>query len=155
MRLFLRKVQGGTLVADNDEAVEWLQKVKNGDVVAAEVTRPRNYLFHKRYFALLNLGFDAWEPALPNHNGFPVVKNFERFRKDVAIASGFYELTVNIKGETRAEAKSISFANMSEEEFNRLFQQTITMFLSKYQILCNYKDSAEVEDVVNKILGFA
>lgn len=155
MRLFLRKVQGGTLVPDNDEAVEWLQKVKNGDVVAAEVTRPRNYLFHKRYFALLNLGFDAWEPQLPEHNGMPVVKNFERFRKDVAIASGFYELTVNIKGETRAEAKSISFASMKEDEFDQLYQKTITLFLSKYQILCNYRDAAEVDDVINKILGFA
>lgn len=155
MKLFLRKVQGGTLVADNDEAVEWLQKVKNGDVVSAEVVRPRNYLFHKRYFALLNLGFDAWEPSLPDHNGLPAVKNFERFRKDVAIASGFYELTVNIRGEARAEAKSISFASMSEDDFNKLYQQTITMFLSKYQILCNYKDQAEVERTINNILGFA
>lgn len=155
MKLFLRKMPGGTLVPDDDVAVEWLQKVKNGAVVSAEVTRPRNYLFHKRYFALLNLGFESWEPPTKEHNGLPVTKNFERFRKDVAIASGFYELTVNLRGEARAEAKSISFASMSEEEFDQLYQKTITLFLSKYQILCNYQDAAEVERTVNAILGFA
>lgn len=155
MKLFLRKMPGGTLVPDDDEAVEWLQGVKNGDVVRAEVARPRNYKFLKKYMALLRLAFDAWEPALAEHKGHPVVKNFHRFRKDVAIASGFYELTVNLRGEARAEAKSISFAHMTEEEFNDLFQKTITLFLTKYQILANYRDAAEVERVVEEILRFA
>lgn len=155
MKGFFRKLPGGTLVPDNDETVEYLQKIKAGSVVSGEFAQPRNYLFHKRYFALLNLGFDAWTPQIAEHNGLPVVKNFERFRKDVAIASGFYELTVNLKGDTRAEAKSISFGSMKEEEFNQLYQKTITLFLSKYQILCNYKDAAEVEETVNAILGFA
>jgi len=155
MKLFLRKLPGGTLVPDNDETAEWLQKVKNGDVLGGEFARPRNYRFLKKYMALLRLAYDAWEPALAEHKGNPVVKNFHRFRKDVAIASGFYELTVNLRGETRAEAKSISFAHMSEEEFDQLFQKTITLFLQKYQILANYQDAAEVERVVDEILRFA
>jgi len=155
MKLFLRKLPGGTLVPDNDETAEWLQKVKNGDVLGGEFARPRNYRFLKKYMALLRLAYDAWEPALAEHKGHPVVKNFHRFRKDVAIASGFYELTVNLRGETRAEAKSISFAHMSEEEFDQLFQKTITLFLTKYQILANYRDAAEVERVVEEILRFA
>lgn len=155
MKLYLKKLPGGMLVADNDEAAEWLQGAKTGDVIAAEVTRPRNYRFLKKYIVLLKLAYDAWEPMLGEHNGHPIQKNFTRFRKDVAIATGFYELTVNLRGETRAEAKSISFANMEEEEFNQLFQKTITLFLSKYQILANYRDAAEVERVVNEILRFA
>lgn len=155
MKMYLRKLPGGTLVPDNDESAEWLQGIKSGDVISAEVAKPRNYKFHRRYFALLNLGFEAWSPLTAEHNGMPVVKNFDRFRKDVAISSGFYELTVNLRGETRAEAKSISFASMSEEEFEQLYQKTITLFLSKYQILCNYRDAAEVEQTVNAILGFA
>lgn len=155
MKLFLRKMPGGMLVADNDESVEWLQKVKAGDVISAEAARPRNYRFLKKYMALLRLAYEAWEPALAEHRGHPVVKNFHRFRKDVAIASGFYELTVNLRGETRAEAKSISFAHMSEEEFDQLFQKTITLFLTKYQILAGYRDAAEVEQVVEEILRFA
>lgn len=155
MKCFFRKLPGGTLVPDNDETAEWLQKVKTGDVLGGEFARPRNYRFLKKYMALLRMAYDAWEPALAEHKGHPVVKNFHRFRKDVAIASGFYELTVNLRGETRAEAKNISFAHMTEEEFDQLFQKTITLFLTKYQILANYRDAAEVERVVNEILRFA
>lgn len=154
-KLYLKKLPGGALVADNDETAEWLQGVKNGDVVRAEVARPRNYKFLKKYMALLRLAFDAWEPALAEHKGHPVVKNFHRFRKDIAIATGFYELTVNIRGETRAEAKSISFAHMSEEDFNDLYQKTITLFISKYRILTGYADAAEVDRVVEELLRFA
>lgn len=154
-KLYLRKMPGGTLVPDDDEAVEWLQGVKTGSVISAEVAKPRNYRFLKKYMALLRLAFDTWEPVVTYYKEQPVVKNFHRFRKDIAIATGFYELTVNLKGETRAEAKSISFAHMSEEDFNKLYQQTITLLLTKYQVLANYKDAAEVDRVVNEILRFA
>ena len=155
MKIYLRKMPGGTLVADDDDAAEWLKGVKNGDVISAEVAKPRNYRFLRKYMALLRLGFDAWEMPERTHNGLPVQKEFARFRKDVAIASGFYTLTVNLKGETRAEAKSISFASMSEETFNRLYQQTITLFLEKYRILSNYRDAAEVDAAIENILRFA
>lgn len=155
MKLFLRKLPGGTLVPDSDEAAEYLQGVKNGDVLAAEVTKPRNYGYHKKYFSLLNLAFDAWEPEAREHRGMPVQKSFERFRKDVAIACGFYELTVNIKGETRAEAKSISFANMSADEFDRLYTSTITLFIEKYQILRGYRSAEEVDAVIEAMLSYA
>ncbi len=155
MKLYLRKMPGGMLVADNDDASEWLQGIKNGSVISADCAKPRNYRFLRKYMALVRLGFDAWTPAPREHAGLPVQKEFQRFRKDVAIASGFYTLTVNLRGETRAEAKSISFAHMSEEEFNALYQQTITMFIEKYQILSGYKDAAEVDRAVNDILRFA
>ena len=154
-KLYLRKMPGGTLVPDDDEAVEWLQGVKTGDIVKAEVTRPRNYRFLRKYMALLRLAFDSWEMPDSLHNGLPVQKSFTRFRKDVAIACGFYELTVNIRGETRAEAKSISFANMTEEDFNDLYQKTITLFISKYRILTGYADAAEVDRIVEELLRFA
>lgn len=155
MKLYLRKLPGGMLAPEDDEAVEWLQGVKTGDIVKAEVTRPRNYRFLRKYMALLRLAFDSWEMPDSLHNGLPVQKNFQRFRKDVAIACGFYELTVNIRGETRAEAKSISFANMTEEDFNDLYQKTITLFISKYRILTGYADAAEVDRVVEELLRFA
>ena len=155
MKLFFKKMPGGTLAPADDEAVEWLQKTKTGDVISAEVARPRNYRFLSKYMVLLHLAYDAWEPAVAEYKGQPVVKNFHRFRKDIAIATGFYELTVNLKGETRAEAKSISFAHMSEEDFNALYQKTITLLLVKYQMLSGYKSAAEVDQVVNEILRFA
>jgi uncharacterized membrane protein YukC len=154
-KLYFRKMPGGTLVPDDDDTAEWLQKVKNGAPVSGEFTKPRNYRFLKKYMALINLAFDAWEPEVKYYKGQPTQKNKTRFRKDIAIASGFYELTVNLRGEVRTEARSISFAHMSEEEFNQLYQSTITLLLDKYRVFTHYRDGAEVERVVNDILRFA
>ncbi|MDU5473996.1 MULTISPECIES: DUF1367 family protein [unclassified Pantoea] len=45
------------------EASEFLQRIKTGEWVSAEFRRVRNYQFHKRFFKLLQLGFDYWTPA--------------------------------------------------------------------------------------------
>lgn len=45
------------------EASEFLQRIKAGEWVSAEFRRVRNYRFHKRFFKLLQLGFDYWTPA--------------------------------------------------------------------------------------------
>ncbi len=156
MKGYFRKMPGGILAPDDDATAEWLQtKVKTGSAVSGEFVQPRNYEFHKRYFALLNFAFESWEPSLGEHNGMPVQKNFERFRKDITIACGFYDVVSNIKGEVRAEAKSISFASMKEDEFQKLYQSTITLLIGKYQVLTGYKDWQEVDEIINQLLRFA
>lgn len=155
MKLYLKKGPGGVLVPDDDESAEWIQKLKIGDVVSAEVRRPRNYRFFKKYMALLRHGFEAWEPASSEYKGMPAVKNFVRFRKDIAIATGHYVIVVSIKGEARAEADSISFASMTEETFDRLYQKTITLLLHKYQVFYRYRDAEEVDRAINDILRFS
>ena len=114
MELVLMKAPGGTLIPADESARETVAHWKIGQGVRAKVSRMRNLPFHRKFFAMLNLGFDAWEPEPVEVNGIPAVKNFERFRKDVLIQAGFYDLTVNIRGEARAEAKSISFASMDD-----------------------------------------
>ena len=42
MKLYLRKMPGGTLVADNDETAAFLQKKKVGAVLSGDFTEPRN-----------------------------------------------------------------------------------------------------------------
>lgn len=155
MRLHLKKLPGGTLVPDDESTAERLALLANGTILAMDAVKPRNYEFHKRYFALLNYAFSCWEPVLGEHKGKPIQKNFERFRKDVAIACGFYDLVTNIMGDTRAEAKSISFASMEEDEFNKLYQSTITLFIGRFQILQGYRSWEEVDAIINNLLGYA
>jgi hypothetical protein len=50
---------------------------------------------------------------------------FNRFRKDLTILAGFYDTVTNIRGEVRAEAKSLAYANMDDEEFSRCFSSLI------------------------------
>ncbi len=55
---FFRKVSSTTLVAASDHDAELLKYIKIGSPTRMVFKRVRNYEFHKKYFALLNLAFD-------------------------------------------------------------------------------------------------
>lgn len=150
MKILLQRVPDGFVPAD-DDAFEKCKRFKTGSLVELEVTEVRNYQFHKKFFALLKVGFDAWEPTVEEHRGMPVQKNFDRFRKDVTIAAGFYEQVVNIRGDVRAEAKSIAFGNMSEEEFGKLYNSVVDVLLQR--VLKHYKRE-DLDHVVKQIMDF-
>lgn len=59
----LLKTGPDILTPATPEASEFLLRVKTGVWLNCNVTMARNYLFHKRFFALLNLGFEYWTPA--------------------------------------------------------------------------------------------
>lgn len=62
--LQLIKQSPGILIPANPETSEILQsKIKLGAVLVAKFRQPRNSAFHRRFFALLNLGFEYWEPT--------------------------------------------------------------------------------------------
>lgn len=111
----------GALHPLNDVERKKLEAFKQFDGVRVKLTRMRNFEFHKKYFALLTMAYDYWEPP-DNQVG---EKNFERFRKDVTILAGFYESYVRVDGSTRIEPKSISFGSMSEDSFSELYTKTI------------------------------
>lgn len=150
---FLEKVAPDHYIPHGDD----LDAVRIGEFVSCKTARKRNVMFHRKYFALLRVAYDAWEPQVSADDfekygifGTPV-KNFDRFRKDIIIATGHYDLVVNLKGEVRAEAKSISFGNMSEEQFEELYSRTIDYLLQK--IMINYTRE-DIDMVVNEIIGF-
>ena len=146
MKLYLRKV-GNAYIIDSGDDID----IKQGEVVSAEIKRPRNYRFHKKYFALLNYAFGVWEPECLDYNGQEVGKSFDRFRDDITILAGYYTLSENIKGEPKAEAKSISFGKMHEDEFSCLYSKTIDVILK--HVLKNYTRE-DVDRVVENIIGF-
>ena len=62
--LHLIKHQSGILIPATPETSDILQsKIKLGSVLVAEFRQVRNPAFHRRFFALLNLGFEYWEPT--------------------------------------------------------------------------------------------
>lgn len=147
---FLKKVHGGFVPDQASNDPDTFSNIKNGQVIKVTYTVPRNYKFHKKYFALLNIAYDAFEPA-SEHKGVEVEKKFNRFRKDVAIMSGYYDVVPNIKGEPRLEAKSISFATMGEDEFEDLYNKSVKVIL-KY-VLTNYMRS-DLDSVVEQVIRF-
>lgn len=151
MHIALIKTPLGSLVPATDEDIESVGKLRAGAVIHADFRQMRNVKFHRKFFAMLKLGFDAWEPATPEHRGLPVQKNFERFRKDVTIAAGFYEPVVALNGEVRAEAHSIAFGNMDEAEFEKVYSAAADVLLQR--VLKNYT-RADLDAVVDRMLAF-
>jgi hypothetical protein len=131
-RIYLRRVQQG-FIPDTAEDWEKAKRYKLGAVVKAEVTNPRNLRFFRKWFALLQVGFQMWEEigVRAEYKGEPVLPSFERFRKDVTILAGHHHPVVNLKGEIRMEADSIAFGNMSEEEFEKLYNATLSVLVHK------------------------
>ncbi|EFR7785031.1 DUF1367 family protein [Salmonella enterica] len=62
--LQLIKQSSGILIPATPETSDILQsKIKLGAVLVAEFRQVRNPAFHRRFFVLLNLGFEYWEPT--------------------------------------------------------------------------------------------
>ncbi|AMO49176.1 Gifsy-2 prophage protein [Enterobacter sp. FY-07] len=63
-QLQLVKQSNGILIPATPESSDYVQsKIKLGAVLVAEFTKVRNPAFHRKFFALLNLGFEYWEPT--------------------------------------------------------------------------------------------
>ena len=146
VKLYLRKLANGTLAPDDAASTDCLRKVKVGDVVSGDFTRPRNYQWFRKWWALLQYAFDTWEPPVGPE------KNFERFRKDITILAGYYDVVPRVRGEPKAEAKSISFASMEQDDFEGLYEATITTLI-KF-VLKNYTRE-DIDRVMANITEFA
>ncbi|EBB1560169.1 DUF1367 family protein [Salmonella enterica] len=59
----VKQTSSGLLLPATPESGEFLHSVKIGEWIHADFKRVRNYAFHKRFFKLLQLGFDCWTPA--------------------------------------------------------------------------------------------
>lgn len=144
------RTPNGYIPADDAQA-ECLRRHKTGKLYRMEFKEVRNGKFLRKFFAMLNVGFDAFEPGGKEWKGEPVAKNFDRFRKDCTILAGFYEATYDINGGVKLEAKSIAFGNMDEDEFERVYSAVADVLLSR--VLKNYT-RADLDRVVDQILGF-
>ncbi len=111
MEITLVKQFDGTFKVAYDSDLEKVKKIKPLKMVKCKITQPRNIKFHSKFFALINLVYNNQE----HYN------NIDNLRKDLTIASGFYEKRFTMHGEGVTEAKSISFANMTELEFSELY----------------------------------
>lgn len=191
----LVKTSSTVLTPATPEASEFLQRVKIGAWLNCDVKQARNYLFHKRFFALLNLGFEYWTPAggtitpaekqylsayirylisivgndeilletetaftersaQRRANGHAVVKSFEAFRKWATVEAGFYDEYVLPDNTRRREARSISFAKMSEGEFHEVYKAVFNV-LWNHILFRSFSSRQEAENVAMQLLELA
>ena len=104
-----------------DSDYDKMKRIKAGDLLECEIKKPRNYKFHKKYFALLNMIFDNQERY----------SNITDLRHDLTVEAGYYTLRENLQGDTIKTPNSISFSQMDELEFSELYTKTIRV-IEKY-----------------------
>ena len=162
---FVTKVKTSTSYAltpahqqDEDE----MKKLPTTVPLRVKISQIRNVGHHRKYFALLNHAFECWEPPALSHDDMQracrleimpdeIEKNFERFRKDIAVLAGFFETVIRVNGDMVFEPKSISFAKMDQDEFEKLYDKTIDVIVK--HVLRNY-DGDELRRVVDQIMEF-
>jgi hypothetical protein len=154
MRGMFRKRSDGALEAADVNAQKFLESIRVGVGVSVEAKRARNYRFHCKFFKLLELAFDIWQPTEKQYKSEPIAKNFERFREDILIMAGHYDAVFGIGGHVRFSAKSISFANMDEDAFQDVYQSVLNVVWDKILREANYASPDEVEEIVNQLLHY-
>ena len=113
MKLYCRNTLQGLVPlfpSDYDEK----RKLKLGTDYQVEVTNPRNYKFHKKFYALVNLAYENSDLNMP----------FETFRKYLIMKAGYFKAYDTPKG-TFYDAESISFAAMSQDKFEELYSRVL------------------------------
>lgn len=134
----------------------WSKRLAAGEFFSFSYKQPRNAKFHRKFFALMKVGFDHWEPERGRkrltYKGVPIEKDFDAFRRDITIMAGFFTATYDLEGRVKLEAKSISFAKMEQDTFERLYEAVVRVLLE--QVLTNYHRD-DLDRAVAQIERFA
>lgn len=122
MKLFIVKNLNGTIKPAHDSDYDLLKKLKVNEIYKCEIVQPRNLAFHKKFFALIKMLYD-------NQDRY---SNIDHLRHDLIIEAGYYELRYNIHGVEIYEPKSISFANMKQDEFDKLYSAVVDVIVKYF-----------------------
>jgi hypothetical protein len=111
MKLFARNTING-LVPLYPSDFDQKRKLKLGADYEVEIKNPRNIGFHRKFFALLNVGHENTGLDMP----------FETYRRYLTIKAGFFNAYQTPKG-IFYEAMSISFASMEQDQFEEVYSR--------------------------------
>lgn len=139
---WLTKTLSQRLAPADEDAESYVKRLTVGEAVLCKVTKPRNAKFHRKFFALLKVGFDNQERY----------DDFEAFRTEVTIRSGFWREHRHLDGQISISAKSIAFHAMDDLEFGKLYGRAIDVII---QYFMDGTDPDDLQQAVEEIIGFA
>ena len=133
MKFTIVKDFNNTFKVAYDTDYDKMKRIKVGDFLECEIKKPRNYMFHKKFFALLNMIYQNQE----RYN------NIDHLRNDLTIEAGYYRLRDNLKGEQVYEANSISFSKMNEETFEEYYSKCLDVIVKYF----NFEKQSIIDNV--------
>jgi len=122
MKLLLQNTVHGLIPlypSDYDEK----KKLKLGETYEADIKNPRNVGFHRKFFALINLGHQNSQLNMP----------FETYRRYVVIKAGYFNSYQTDKG-VYYEAQSIAFSSMDQETFEEVYSRVLDVIIAEIGI---------------------
>ena len=122
MMIHMRKTDKGLTPLYNS-GYDSYQKLKIGWEGEVTFKQVRNYEFHKKFMALINMAFENQEKF----------NNVTHYRKYLTCKAGFYTAYETDKG-TFIEADSISFASMDEIQFAELYSKMLDVIIKELGI---------------------
>ncbi len=105
---------GDKLIPTDEESLKIVKKLSRDEVYKMPIKKTRNYQFHKKYFALLNTGWDNSPLNVP----------FNKFREYCMIGAGHCTVVGG-----HAIADSISFDNMDDLEFEQVYSDVLQFII--------------------------
>lgn len=144
MKVAFIKCPGGVLTPATETEQERMKRFKNGEVFEVDIRNQRNGKFHRKVFAFMSFCFEHWDGG---HEHQDEAKQFDVFRDNLTVLAGYYDSFYAIDGSVRVEAKSISYANMEQEEFEKYYSALINTALKHI-----FKTTSE--QAFNRLLSF-
>jgi hypothetical protein len=135
MELFLKNTIDG-LVPLYDSDFEEKKRLKIDEIYKCTIKRDRSYPFHKKFFALIKIGCE---------NSKSIDAPLNVYRKYATIKAGFFTPYKTDKG-TFVEADSISFENMDEDEFQKVYSAVLDFII--------LDTGATKEDIEKNLISF-
>ena len=139
------KVTEYGLVPMYDSDLQMKKRLKEGTVVRCRVSNPRNYEFHKKFFALLRMTYDNLPAFLVEKWN---IRNeddmLRKFKRDL----GYFTSRRNSEGEIEIEYLSISFAAMEQQDFERFYEQCVDL------VQYTYIKGIDREDIQEELENF-
>ena len=132
--MYLVKCENNTYRPAYNRDYEESAKVKEGEEVSAK--RARNPKFHRKLFALLNLGFS-------NQDKFT---DFEIYRQVTTMKAGFVKWVTGTDNKEHPLPESISFDAMGQARFEELY----SAFLAVIKAELSLSD----EEIQNNLINF-
>ena len=111
------------------------RKLRLGVEYECEIKNPRNYRFLKKFFALLNVGYENSQLDMP----------FDSYRKYVTMKAGFFKAYTTPRG-TFYDAESIAFSAMSQDQFEDVYSRVLDVIIKDL--------GCTGEDIEEQIMSF-
>ena len=96
------------------------RKLKLGQDYEVTIKNPRNVGFHRKFFALLNVGHENSKLDMP----------FETYRKYIIMKAGYFKTYQTPRG-VFYDAESISFTSKSQDEFEDIYSRVLDKIIEE------------------------